>query len=110
MGLFDFLFGSDESSTKQWGPRKFLIFGERRNGGKLNSHASFFLQAHFDEIAVIAQVVRATGLLAKTGTVAITTAMACRDLIRMRIMISNAFDHRTQFLISFFSRISPQFF
>ena len=49
MGLFDFLFGSDESSTKQWGPRKFLIFGERRNGGKLNSHASFFLQAHFDE-------------------------------------------------------------
>ena len=28
MGLFDFLFGSDESSTKQWGPRKFLIFGE----------------------------------------------------------------------------------
>ena len=50
MGLFDFLFGSDESSTKQWGPRKFLIFGERRNGGKLNSHASFFLQAHFDEV------------------------------------------------------------
>ena len=27
MGLFDFLFGSDESSTKQWGPRKFLILG-----------------------------------------------------------------------------------
>lgn len=49
MGLFDFLFNSDENSTKQWGPRKFLILGERRNGGKLNSHASFFLQAHFDE-------------------------------------------------------------
>ena len=49
MGLFDFLFGSDENSTKQWGPRKFLIFGERRNGDKLNSYASFFLQAHFDE-------------------------------------------------------------
>ena len=28
MGLFDFLFGSDESSNKQWGPRKFSIFGE----------------------------------------------------------------------------------
>ena len=34
------------------GPRKFLLFGERRNGGKPNSHASFILQAHFDEGAV----------------------------------------------------------
>jgi hypothetical protein len=32
-------------------------------------------------------VVQATGPLAKTGTVATTTAMVCRDLIRMRIMI-----------------------
>ena len=39
------------------------------------------------KIAVIAQVVQATGPLAKTGTVAITTAMACLDLIRMMIMI-----------------------
>ena len=47
MGLFDFLFGSDESSTKQWGPRKFLILGERRNGGKLNSRREFLLASPF---------------------------------------------------------------
>ena len=70
MGLFDFLFGSDESSTKQWGPRKFLIFGERRNGGKLNSRREFLLASPF-----------------RRGTVATTTAMVCQDLIRMRIMI-----------------------
>ena len=80
MGLFDFLFGSDESSTKQWGPRKFLIFGERRNGGKLNERSKFFFASPF----------RRLGLLAKTGTVATMTTMACRDLIRMRIMIFNA--------------------
>ena len=39
-------------SDCHWGPRKFPIFGERRNGGKPNSHASFILQAHFDEGAV----------------------------------------------------------
>ena len=33
-------------------PENLLIFGERRNGGKPNSHASFILQAHFDEGAV----------------------------------------------------------
>ena len=34
-------------------PENLLIFGERRNGGKPNSHASFILQAHFDEGAVV---------------------------------------------------------
>ena len=54
----------------------------------LMSRANSFLQADFDEkIAVIAQVDPATGPLARTGTVAITTAMACLDLIRMKIMI-----------------------
>ena len=33
-------------------PENLLIFGERRNGGKPNSRASFILQAHFDEGAV----------------------------------------------------------
>ena len=47
MGLFDFLFGSSESSTKQWGPRKFLIFGERRNGGKPNEQSEFFFASRF---------------------------------------------------------------
>ena len=47
MGLFDFLFGSSESSTKQWGPRKFLIFGERRNGGKPNEQSEFFFARRF---------------------------------------------------------------
>ena len=37
MGLFDFLFGSDESSTKQWGPRKFTIFGESGGIGRPNN-------------------------------------------------------------------------
>ena len=32
------------------GPRKFLIFGERRKCGKPNSRASFFLQATSDEV------------------------------------------------------------
>ena len=41
-------------SDCHWGPRKLEIpiFGERRNGGKPNSCASFILQAHFDEGAV----------------------------------------------------------
>ena len=34
-------------------PENLSIFGERRNGGKPNSHASFILQAHFDEGAVV---------------------------------------------------------
>lgn len=54
-------------------------------------------------------VIISVGYRVKTGTVAIMTMMACRDLTRMRIMIFNAFNHRTQFLISFYSRISPQF-
>ena len=32
------------------GPRKFLIFGERRKCGKPNSHTSFILQATSDEV------------------------------------------------------------
>ena len=36
------------------GPRKFLIFGERRNGLQAKPRiASFILQAHFDEGAVV---------------------------------------------------------
>ena len=77
MGLFDFLFGSDESSTKQWGPRKFLIFGERRNGGNLNEQSEFFVASPFRR-----------GPLARTGIVAIMTTMACLALIRIMIMIS----------------------
>ena len=88
MGLFDFLFGSDESSTNG-------LFDK--------------ITAVFMKIVATAQAVLVTGHRVKTGTVATMTTMACRDLTRMMIMISNASNQRTQFLISFFSRISPQF-
>ena len=37
MGLFDFLFGSDESSSKYRGPRKFTICGESGDSGHPNN-------------------------------------------------------------------------
>ena len=48
------------------------------------------ITAVFMKIVATAQAVHRTGHLVKTGTVAITTTMLCRDLIRMRIMIFNA--------------------
>ena len=38
------------------GPRKFLIFGERRKCGKPNSRASFFLQATSDEVVGVSRL------------------------------------------------------
>ena len=94
MGLFDFLFGSDESSTKQWGPRKFLILGERRNGGKLNSQCEFLLASPF-----------------RRGIVATMTMTACQALIRMMIMISNASNRRyAVFSLFLFKESLPQNF
>ena len=52
------------------------------------------MQAHFDEIAVIALVVRATGLLARTGIVATMTTMECLVGIRIRIMISRIWKYK----------------
>ena len=45
----------------------------------------------------------------RRGIVATMTTTACLVSMRMMIMISNASNQRTQFLIFFFSRISPQF-
>ena len=70
MGLFDFLFGSDESSTNG-------LFD-------IEDYRSIH------EDLATAQVALVTGHRLKTGIVAIMTMMTCRDLIRMRIMISNA--------------------
>ena len=41
---------SRRGTHNKWGPRKFLIFGEKRKCGKPNSCASFFLQATSDEV------------------------------------------------------------
>ena len=45
----------------------------------------------------------------RRGIVASMTMTACQVSMRMMIMISNASNQRTQFLLFFFSRISPQF-
>ena len=72
------------------GPHKTRGFvGRGETVANLMSRANSFLQADFDEkTAVIAQVDPATGPLARTGTVATMTTMACLASIRMRIMIS----------------------
>ena len=51
-----------------------------------------FLHVNGVKTVVITQVALVTGHRVKTGTVATMTTMACQDLIRMRIMISNAFN------------------
>ena len=47
MGLFDFLFGSDESSDFTGSPRGSWASGERRNGGKPNEQSEFFFASQF---------------------------------------------------------------
>ena len=47
MGLFDFLFGSSESSDFTGFPRGSWASGERRNGGKPNEQSEFFFASQF---------------------------------------------------------------
>ena len=63
MGLFDFLFGSDESSSNAEDYRSMSEDRRHRASGSGN----WISREDWDWV--------------------ITTAMACRDLIRMRIMI-----------------------
>jgi hypothetical protein len=86
------LFGSDESSTKQWSPPKIFNFWGEEKWRQAKLAREFLLASPF-----------------RRGIVAIMTMMACQVSMRMMIMIFNAFNQRTQFLISFFSRISPKF-
>ena len=72
MGLFDFLFGYDESSTKQWGAKIFNFWGEEK-----------WRQAKLAREFLFASPFR-------RGTVATMTTMACQVSMRMMIMISNA--------------------
>ena len=53
---------SRRGTHNKWGPRKFLIFGERRKCGKPNSRASFFLRATFDASKTVLDLLHSLGV------------------------------------------------